>query len=59
MARDVRSGHPWPPLARRNLRFALRAALAFYARLHDTGSPERITLGINVTTDWPSMAQPV
>jgi hypothetical protein len=30
--------HPWPSLTRRNLRFALRAALAFYA-----GSMTRVT----------------
>ena len=38
---DVRSGHPWPPLTRRNLRFALRAALAFYA-----GSITRVALSL-------------
>jgi hypothetical protein len=27
----VSEGHPCPSLSRRNLRFALRAALAFYA----------------------------
>ncbi len=37
---DVRYGHPWPSLSRRNLRFALRAALAFYAVERDTDAPE-------------------
>jgi hypothetical protein len=40
MSRDVRYGHPCPSLTRRNLRFALRAALAFYAADRGTGDPE-------------------
>jgi parvulin-like peptidyl-prolyl isomerase len=36
---DVRYGHPCPSLTRRNLRFALRAALAFYARSMTRATP--------------------
>ena len=36
---DARSGHPWPPLARTRLRFALRAALVGYAGSRSTGDP--------------------
>jgi hypothetical protein len=41
MSPDIRYGHPWPSLSRRNLRFALQAALAFYARDMTRATPSR------------------
>ena len=43
---DARCGHPWPPLARTRLRFALRAALVGYAGSRSTGDPSLAALGV-------------